>query len=52
MCYITHLNLKYNKIHNLIIINKVISIGIIRPERVVKIWNVNVYMCVCVCVSV
>ena len=37
MCYIIHL----------ILINKVISIGIIRPVINVKIWNVNI----CVCVS-
>jgi len=31
MCYISHFNLKHNKINNLILINKVISIGTIRP---------------------
>jgi len=46
----THFNLKYNKICNLI--NKVISIVIIRPVIIVKTWNVNVhththtYLCV------
>jgi len=40
----THVKLKYNKIHNLI--NKVISIVIIRPVMIVTIWNVNMYVCV------
>jgi hypothetical protein len=38
----THVNLKDNKIHNLI--NKVISIVIIRPVIIVTIWNVNIYI--------
>ena len=40
----THIKLKYDKIHNLILINKVISIVIIRPVIIVKIWNVNIYI--------
>jgi len=50
MCYIIHYNLKYNKIHNLILIHKVVSTGIIRPVIIVKIWNVNIYIYVSVCV--
>jgi len=38
----THVNLKYNKIHNLI--NKVISIVIIRPVIIVTIWNAYIYI--------
>jgi hypothetical protein len=38
MCYITHthINLKYNKIHNIILINKVISVVIIRSVIIKK----------------
>jgi len=39
----THIKLKYDKIHNLILINKVIGIVIIRPVITVKIWNVNIH---------
>jgi hypothetical protein len=41
----THIKLKYNKIHNLI--NKVISIVIIRPVIIVTIWNANTYIHTC-----
>ena len=44
MCFITHVNLKYNEIRNLILVNKVISIVLIRPVIIVTIWNVYIYV--------
>jgi len=38
----THVNLKYNKIHNLI--KKVIGIVKIRPVIIATIWNVNIHI--------
>jgi hypothetical protein len=65
MCYETHVILKYNKIHNLMLINMDISIGIIMPVFfvtngiimlvfTVTMWNINIYsiyiyIVVCVC---
>ena len=40
MCYQTHIILKFNKIHSLILINKDTSIGIVRSIIIVTIRNV------------
>ena len=45
----THVKLKYNKIHNLVLLNKVIYIIIIWPVITVTIWNVNIYIYIYVC---
>jgi len=40
----TNIKLKCNKIDNLILINEVISIVIIRPVIIVTTWNANMYI--------
>ena len=40
----TQVILKYNKIYNLILINKDISISIIMLVFIVTMWNVNIYI--------
>ena len=40
----THVKFKYNKIHNLILINKFINIVITWTVITVTIWSVNIYI--------
>ena len=40
----THVKLKHNKIHNLISINKRVSVGKVMLVIIVTIWNVNIYI--------
>ena len=44
MCYITHVSLKYNKIHTLILINKGHKYCYDKACNNCKICNVNMYI--------